>query len=66
MNRILVVEDERAMAIALRDGLEYEGYKVSTAGDGEVTLSEGDIDGQTLVDGSGLQQQYSISLGLDF
>ncbi len=38
MNRILVVEDDPAMTVALRDGLEYEGYKVSTAADGEVGL----------------------------
>ena len=38
MNRVLVVEDDSAMAIALRDGLEYEGYEVSTAADGEVRL----------------------------
>jgi hypothetical protein len=28
--------------------------------------SEGTVNGQTVVDGSGLQQQYTISLGLDF
>jgi hypothetical protein len=28
--------------------------------------SEGTVDGQTVVDGSGLQQQYTVSLGLDF
>lgn len=28
--------------------------------------SEGKVDGQTIVDGSGLQQQYTVSLGLDF
>jgi hypothetical protein len=28
--------------------------------------SEGTVDGQTVVDGSGLQQQYTLSLGLDF
>lgn len=28
--------------------------------------SEGDVDGETVVDGSGLQQQYTISVGLDF
>lgn len=28
--------------------------------------SEGTIDGETVVDGSGLQQQYTISVGLDF
>jgi two-component system alkaline phosphatase synthesis response regulator PhoP len=38
MHRILVVEDDRAMAVALRDGLEYEGYQVTTAVDGEAGL----------------------------
>jgi len=28
--------------------------------------TEGDVDGETVVDGSGLQQQYTISVGLDF
>ncbi|MCH9681426.1 MAG: hypothetical protein K0V04_08335 [Deltaproteobacteria bacterium] len=28
--------------------------------------SEGDVDGETVVDGSGLQQQYTVSVGLDF
>jgi two-component system alkaline phosphatase synthesis response regulator PhoP len=38
MKNVLVVEDDSAMAIALRDGLEYEGYAVSLANDGEVGL----------------------------
>ena len=37
-NKVLVVEDDPAMSIALRDGLEYEGYEVSTAADGEAGL----------------------------
>ncbi|MCX4243201.1 hypothetical protein [Paraliomyxa miuraensis] len=28
--------------------------------------SEGTVDGETVVDGSGLQQQYTVSVGLDF
>ena len=34
MARILVVEDDESMAIALRDGFEYEGYEVVVARDG--------------------------------
>ena len=33
--RILVIEDEQKVARALRDGLESEGYDVTSAGDGE-------------------------------
>jgi DNA-binding response OmpR family regulator len=36
--RLLVVEDDPAMARALRDGLEYEGYAVRVASDGEEGL----------------------------
>jgi two-component system alkaline phosphatase synthesis response regulator PhoP len=32
--RVLVIEDEEAMAVALRDGFTYEGYEVTTARDG--------------------------------
>lgn len=38
MPRILIVEDEPAMAAALLDGFGYEGYKVEHAGDGEAAL----------------------------
>jgi DNA-binding response OmpR family regulator len=38
VNKVLVVEDDPATSIALRDGLEYEGYEVSTAADGELGL----------------------------
>lgn len=34
MNRILVVEDEPAMLMGLKDNLEFEGYEVDTADDG--------------------------------
>jgi len=36
--RVLVVEDDPSMAVALRDGLEYEGYDVAMASDGETGL----------------------------
>jgi two-component system alkaline phosphatase synthesis response regulator PhoP len=32
--RVLIVEDDEAMAVALRDGFDYEGYEVVTARDG--------------------------------
>jgi DNA-binding response OmpR family regulator len=35
MSRILVVEDEVAIAVALEDDLKLEGYEVEVAGDGE-------------------------------
>jgi DNA-binding response OmpR family regulator len=47
MRTLLVVDDDAAMAIALRDGLEYEGYQVSLATDGQAGLrraEQGDLD----------------------
>jgi DNA-binding response OmpR family regulator len=38
MARILVIEDEPAMQIGLRDNLEVEGYEVTVAGDGRSGL----------------------------
>ena len=35
MNRILIIEDDRAILRGLRDNLEYEAYEVFTATDGE-------------------------------
>jgi DNA-binding response OmpR family regulator len=32
--RLLIVEDDAAMALALRDGFQYQGYAVSVAADG--------------------------------
>lgn len=32
--KVLIVEDDHAMAVALRDGFEYEGYNVQVARDG--------------------------------
>jgi DNA-binding response OmpR family regulator len=36
--RLLVVEDDPAMAIALRDGFRFEGYAVDVVGDGVAAL----------------------------
>ena len=38
MSRILIVEDDPAMSVALRDGFEYEKYAVDMATDGEEAL----------------------------
>ncbi len=35
MHKILIVEDEPSMVLGLRDNLEYEGYEVIAATDGE-------------------------------
>jgi DNA-binding response OmpR family regulator len=37
--RVLVVEDDQAMAVALRDGFGYEGYEVALARDGFEALT---------------------------
>src|ERR1051325_924130 len=34
MSRVLIVEDDASMAVALRDGFEFEGYNVTMAKDG--------------------------------
>ncbi|MEO1478252.1 MAG: response regulator, partial [Bacteroidota bacterium] len=39
MPHILIVEDEPAMRDGLRDNLEFEGYDVDTANDGESGLA---------------------------
>jgi DNA-binding response OmpR family regulator len=38
MSRVLVVEDDEAMAVALKDGFAYEGHEVMVARDGEAGL----------------------------
>jgi two-component system alkaline phosphatase synthesis response regulator PhoP len=38
MHKILIVEDDEAMAVALRDGFRYEGYDVTLAKDGSTGL----------------------------
>jgi len=41
MTRILVVEDEASLALALEDDLHREGYEVRVAGDGVTAAREG-------------------------
>jgi DNA-binding response OmpR family regulator len=41
MPKILIVEDEQQMALALKDNFEFEGYEVSLAFDGESGLKFG-------------------------
>ena len=36
--RVLIVEDDEAMSVALRDGFTFEGYAVGVARDGEAAL----------------------------
>jgi DNA-binding response OmpR family regulator len=38
MPRVLIVEDDASMAVALKDGFEYEGYAVTVAKDGVAGL----------------------------
>ena len=45
MPRILVVEDEVAMQVGLRDNLEAEGYSVDVAKDG-ICRAQGDQRGR--------------------
>ncbi|MEP0368538.1 MAG: response regulator transcription factor [Cyclobacteriaceae bacterium] len=40
MLNILVVEDEPAMQMGLRDNLQFEGFEVATADDGEAALEK--------------------------
>lgn len=49
MSRILIVEDDRSMAVALRDAFEQEGYGVSTATDGESALAQARSDPPDLI-----------------
>ena len=38
MPRVLVVEDDSSMAVALEDGFSYEGFEVDLAKDGSQGL----------------------------
>lgn len=49
MRRILIVEDDEVMALALRDGLESEGYQVEIANDGQTGLQAAGGKGLDLV-----------------
>ncbi|MBX7223628.1 MAG: response regulator transcription factor [Blastocatellia bacterium] len=47
MKRVLIVEDDPAITVALKDGFEYEGFTVLLASDGETGLrmaSEKELD----------------------
>ena len=41
MRKVLIVEDDEAMAVALQDGFAYEGFEVTLARDGEKGLELG-------------------------
>jgi DNA-binding response OmpR family regulator len=41
MARVLIVEDNRNLALGLRTNLEYEGYQTEVAGDGPTALERG-------------------------
>lgn len=41
MSKILVVEDEQHMLMGIKDNLEFEGYEVDFASDGETALEKG-------------------------
>jgi DNA-binding response OmpR family regulator len=49
MPRVLIVEDDEAMSVALRDGFEYEGYSVTLATDGEAGLQLATADRPDLI-----------------
>lgn len=49
MPKILIVEDDPAMATALKDGLQYEGFTVSLAGDGVTGLRMATESGPDLI-----------------
>jgi DNA-binding response OmpR family regulator len=40
MDKILVVEDDKAILMSLKDDLEFEGYEVATASDGKDGLKQ--------------------------
>src|SRR4051812_26444681 len=47
--RVLIVEDDEATAFALRDGFEYEGYRVSVATDGVTAVRMAEEERPTLI-----------------
>lgn len=47
--KVLIVEDDEAMAVALRDGFTYEGYEVAMANDGALGLQKASDDGADLM-----------------
>ena len=49
MRKVLIVEDDQAMAVALRDGFTYEGYAVQVARDGATGLALAEEKGHDLL-----------------
>jgi len=49
MEKILIVEDEESILMALEDNLKLEGYEVSSAKDGELGLSMAEEQGYDLI-----------------
>lgn len=49
MSRILIVEDDEAIAVALEDDLRSEGYEVEVARDGQTASARGRQGGFDLV-----------------
>ncbi len=49
MQKVLVVEDEPDMILGLKDNLEYEGYDVAVASDGEAGLEQAFSDRPDLI-----------------
>ena len=48
-DHVLVVDDDPSIIAAVRDGLEFEGYRVSTASNGAEALHEVHADPPTLI-----------------
>jgi DNA-binding response OmpR family regulator len=40
MHKILIVEDEPSMRLGLQDNLEFEGYEIDTAEEGDIGLKK--------------------------
>lgn len=49
MPKILIIEDEPNMVLGIRDSLEYEGYEVSVARDGEEGLNKASAEKTDLI-----------------
>jgi len=49
MEKILIIEDEESILMALEDNLRLEGYEVSSAKDGELGLSMAEEQGYDLI-----------------
>ena len=49
MAKILIAEDEAAMALGLRDNLQFEGYEVVVAEDGEAALAAANRESPDLI-----------------